>query len=161
MLRLAKAIPTHTRWLSVQAPRMDVFKELKDFSNEPSKSSTTFDIDDLIERSPKMYDSGESGDFSFGSAVPHPRDVAKLMSSLGPQSGRVVDVRNGDVGGALKQLLRLLASNKVYALKKQQARHLRPALLHEQKHRNWWRRNFRNKFSVLMADINTAKRRGY
>ncbi|QWW22193.1 hypothetical protein CA7LBN_000939 [Candidozyma auris] len=148
--------------------RMDIFDELKEPKNEaPAKknASTVFDIDELIANSPDLQQGQMFGSnydkYAFGNTVKHPRDVAKELNVTGVAAGRTVDVKYGNVSAALSQLTKLVRVEKIPQMKQQQKRHLRPALLHDLKHRQWWRSNFSLRFSNLLTEILDAKRRGY
>lgn len=158
------------RQLSSLLRSLNVFDELKQTSEKSDSStkknaSTVFDIDDLIANSPDLQKSEQSfgnyDNYAFGNTTKHPRNVAKELNITGAQAGRTAEVRFGNVTQALRQLSRTLRQEELISRKNQQKRHLRPALLHAEKHRKWWRKNFGARFTQLLHEVLDAKRRGY
>lgn len=144
------------------------FEELKAEEGESGnkrKLNTVFDIDELIANSRDLQNDQTFAltfdSYAFGETAKHPRDFAKEINITGTNAGRTVEVKFGNVAQALKKLSSVLRENDVPNLKQRQRRHLRPALLHDLKHRRWWRKNFAVKFSHLLSEVQQAKRRGY
>lgn len=167
-IQLGRFMPVGSvpRMLSSLLRNMSVFDELKNLESATKKNaSTIFDIDELIANSPGLQTNHELGlnydSYAFGNTEKHPRDVAKELSLTGTQAGRTVEVKQGNVSQSLKVLFRLLRDELIISMKFRQKRHLRPALLHDRKHRLWWRKNFAARFSELLGQVRDAKRRGY
>lgn len=176
--KLTKSLPIQRLSISPLIARLftsllralNVFDELKQTSGKldsatKKNASTVFDIDDLIANSPDLQKSEQSfgnyDSYAFGNTAKHPRNVAKELNITGTQAGRTAEVRFGNVTQALRQLSRNLRQEELISRKNQQKRHLRPALLHAEKHRKWWRKNFGARFTHLLQEVLEAKRRGY
>lgn len=122
-----------------------------------------FDIDELLANSPALKDGAGKryDDFSFGASAVDPREVAKAVNVTGPLAGRTVDVKFNNIGLALGSMYSVLRTNGIKSKWHEQKRHIRPAKLQKEKHRAWWRKQFKKGFSDLMSQISDAKRRGY
>lgn len=169
LARGAQAVPS--RLFSVFPARSNVFDELKKTEagkeNPETKrnASTVFDIDELIANSPDLHEPlhqrNKYDGYSFGNTAKDPRDVAKGIRITGPNAGRSFEVKYNNFGKAMGGLHTIIRTNKIRLLKNTQKRHIPRAKLQKQKHRLWWKQQFRKGFQDLMAQVADAKRRGY
>lgn len=149
---------------------LGLHNDFDDLKNPPQNfhanrnATTYFDIDSLIAKSPGLQDKAAHNDkfdnFTFGSSLRNPREVAKSINMFGPLAGRSVDVRDS-FGVSSLRLKNILKKDKIREFQQIQARFIRPAKLRKMKKAFWWKQNFREKFHALMIDIKDAKRRGY
>lgn len=124
------------------------------------------DIDSLlnasVQSSRQDYGSADfKNTFSMSSPMANPRDVAKSISPVSPQSGRSVDVHFGNLNKAIKDVNNMVRTNRLPYFVKVQKRFIRPAKYAKQIKREWWRRKFSDGFKDLMGQVRDARRRGY
>lgn len=159
-----------SRFFSAVPARANIFDELKKNQDKVTpetqrNASTVFDIDELIANSPDLnvplYQRNRYEGYSFGNTAKDPRDVAKGLNMIGSQSGRSVEVKYNNLGMALSGVQRIVNANKIKILQRVQKRHIPKAKYQKEKHRNWWKKQFRVGFQDLMTQVTDAKRRGY
>lgn len=150
--RLAVARPL-VRAFSLSPARANVFDELK--AGTEKNALTVIEIDKLIANSPDLRDD------PFGLGMKNPRDVAKSLPLVGPNSGRTVEVNWNNVRMAMKRNNDLVNSNNIKTRWFEDKVYIPPGKKKAERKRKWWRLKFKVEFSKLMAQIQDAKRRGY
>lgn len=159
-------LPVHTVGVRYNSSFDQLNNAIKSREGDKTKNlNTVNDINDLLNSSLELpensYLNNKSNEYGLGNLAPNPRDVAKSIPMFGPIAGRTVDVHYGGLDKAVKNVGRVVLSNRLAYYKKVQKRFIAPAKHAKQKKRDWWRRKFSEGFKDLMTQVEDARRRGY